>query len=79
MTEMPVSPDVEALQDLREYVSDLRTKKNQIVDPLDAPPLHHPACDDVHGRFQWWSISEKDGKGEVKVIGYFHTQKGVQL
>lgn len=79
MTDTPVSPDVEAIQDLREYVTDLRTKKGQIVDMLEDPPLHHPACDDVHGRFQWWQISEKDGDKGLKVIGYFHTQKGVQL
>lgn len=75
MTEMPVSPDLEAIRDLREYITDLRTRKGIVVDPLDAPPLHHEGCDDVNGRFQWWQLTESDGR----VIGYFYTQKGVQL
>lgn len=75
MTSIQPTPDQQQLIDLREYVTELRTKKGTIVDALDEPPLHHPACDDVDGRFQWFQMSEQDGT----VLGYFYTPKGVQL
>lgn len=71
-----MTPEAEALKELREYVSKLRTDNNYIIDKLNAPPLHHPHCDDKHGRFDWYSMVDPDTE---KVIGYFHTPKGVVL
>lgn len=67
--------DVQDVMALREYVSDMRTKKGLVVDLLDAPPLHVPGCDDVNYRFDWYRIDNKDGV----TLGYFHTVKGVDL
>lgn len=67
--------DVQDLIALREYVSDMRTKKNLIVEKLPGAPLHIPGCDDVNGRFDWYQIMEQSGAS----VGYFHTVRGVEL
>jgi hypothetical protein len=67
--------NVQELMNLREHVTEMRTKKNMIVDKLAEPPLHHPACDDPKGRFDWYVVIDDAGQ----VQGYFHTPKGVEL
>lgn len=67
--------DVQDIMALREYVSDMRTQKGLIVDPVPEAPLHVPGCDDVSNRFQWWQVKNPDGTS----VGYFHTVKGVEL
>lgn len=76
MSEIPGLPaDIQNVMDLQEYVTDLRTKKGYVVDPLPKPPLHHRACDDVNGKFQWWIMIDDAGQ----TLGYFYTDKGVVL
>lgn len=67
--------DVQDLIALRENVSDMRTKKNLIVELLPEPPLHVPGCDDKNHRFDWYQVTEQSGVS----VGYFHAVKGVEL
>lgn len=67
--------DTMDLINLREYVDDMRTKKNLIVDKLETAPLDVPGCDDKYNRFDWYQIKNRDGSS----VGYFHTVKGVEL
>lgn len=75
MAENFLTPDQEALVDLREFLTELRTKRSTSVEKLDSPPLHVAGCDDPNGRFDWYRISEDDGT----VVGYFHAPRGVEL
>lgn len=67
--------DVQNLINLREYVDDLRVNKGYVVDKLAEPPTHIPGCDDPKGKFDWYVIIDET----EKVLGYFHTPKGVEL
>lgn len=68
-------PEEQQLLDLRELVVQMRTVKGYVVDRLEKPPLHHPDCDDVNGRFWWYQIIDDTGL----VAGYFHVPVGVEL
>lgn len=67
--------DVQDMIALREYVTDMRTRKGLIVDKLETAPVHVPGCDDVYNRFDWYRISNQDDT----TVGYFHTVRGVEL
>lgn len=67
--------DVQDMINLREYVDDLRVRKNYVVDKLPEPPVHVPGCDDPKGKFDWYIMIDETGK----TLGYFHVRKGVML
>lgn len=74
-----LTPDVEAIHELRELVAAKR-KAGDTIKPTDAVPADWPGFDDPHYRFQWWEWRRLDpDTKKMQVEGYFHTEKGVVL